>query len=64
VFGNICSVFGGVSVCCVSDSFVWIWGSESILCLPECFVCVCGSEFLLYLGEFLCGFLRVNWCCL
>ena len=27
--------FGGVSLCCVWDSVVWVWGSEYVLCVGQ-----------------------------
>ena len=38
---NLCNVwdswfgFEGVSVCCLWDSFVWVWGSEFVLCVGQ-----------------------------
>jgi len=31
--GRVCCGFVGVSVCCVSESLVWVCGSEGLLCL-------------------------------
>ena len=63
-------MFGGVSLFCVWDSFVWVWGSECVLCVGEiradfggvrlCCVWeslgrVWGSEFVLCVGQFVVG---------
>jgi len=62
--------FGGVSLCCVWESFVSVWGSEYVLCVGQfvagfggvslCCVCeslvwVLGSEFVLCVGEYGAG---------
>ena len=33
--GTVWCGFGGVSVCCVWDSLVWVWGSECVLCVGQ-----------------------------
>jgi hypothetical protein len=35
VFGTVWSGFGGVSVCCLSDSVKWVSWSECVLCLGQ-----------------------------
>ena len=35
VCGTVCCGFGGVSVCYVWGSLVWVWGSESVLCVGQ-----------------------------
>ena len=55
VCGTVCCGFGGVSLCCVWDIFVWVWESECLLCVGQ--FCVglveCG---VLYVVEFCVGF--------
>ena len=76
--GTVLCGFGGVSLCCVWESFVWVWGSEFVLCVGQfcvglwelvCAVCgkvLCGfggvSVFYVC-GTVWCGFGGVSLCC-
>ena len=46
----LCGI-GGVSVCCLWESLVWVWGSECVLCVGQFGVCL-GSECVLFVGQF------------
>ena len=53
--------FGGVSVCCVWDSLVWVWVSEFLLCvgqfrvgLRELVCAACGRNLYRFRGVSLC----------
>jgi len=35
VIGRYWGGFGGVSLCCVWESMVWVWGSEFLLCVGQ-----------------------------
>ena len=54
-------VFGGVSLCCVWDSSVWIWGSKLILCVLQVGEGL-GSECVLCVGKFDVCFVGVRFC--
>jgi len=40
VCGRVWCGFGGVSVCCVWESLVWVWGSECVLCVGQFGACL------------------------
>ena len=52
VCGTVWSGYGGVNVCCVLDSFVWVWGSECVFCVWESLEWVWGSECVLCVGQY------------
>ena len=52
--GAVWCGFGGVSVCCVWDSLVWVWGSECVLCVGQ-FGVGLGSECVLCVEQFVVG---------
>ena len=50
VFGRVWCGFGGVILCCVNDSSLWVWGSLCVLFAGQYFVGL-GSECVLGLGQ-------------
>ena len=60
--GRVWFGFGGVSVCCVWDSLVWVCGSECVLCVGQFGVGLWERECALC-GTVWCGFGGVSVCC-
>jgi len=51
VFGRVWDLFGGVNLCCVWESLVWVWGSDCMF-VWERLGRVWVSEFVLCVGQF------------
>jgi len=61
VCGRVSCGFGGVILCCVWDSLVWVWGREVVVCVGE-FGVGMGERMFAACGKFSCGFRGVSLC--